>query len=1126
MADAQKGFRVARGRVARCRVAALIAGIVPGIAAAGPRERFAEGYSVCSDRFISEQFGDDPREFDCDICGVPGSCDWSGDAVTCRWGDLSANFDDEQDFDRLLSAGFALYCVNATGTLLPSAALSGLQSRAVAEAFATFDHVAAGTRGLGDLSLGGALEVVTVKGLDNAYGATLPFQAHYGLGPGGAVQLGGTIMTATGNDINQFGVITRTLYTRATGGHESVRAFYGAGGPLGVTVTGGQTVDTALALQAGLGGQAGLLWRTGGREFGAGAAVDAAWAGGRVAVPVQLLARYGTTVTVGTTIPVTIQPGITFDPTAGDALGDSLQFNALAGLDFGAWVGGVSFNTQSDILAFGVGLTYVGALGESVAKAGGTVAPATGATVPDADVPVPTRGPAADTFTAAVRRLDCTSANRLRPSEVPPELTGADCIDAARLLRSALADGRYEAAQQTWYAYQVRAGLESERPFLEVAQDAARLGSECRELAFLLASGQAVPPERLDGFPLLGSHPVALTWFPALAERMRMGYRASLDAARNARDWDALATEAERLARHARFRGELASQPKLERLSSLVARARAASEIPAEISDLERGPSECGQVVAARVRDLVAADLGRLAIEHAERGAFAESVALLAGAERVRPGAETTARYRRDVTLEAARARKRHLDHIDTAPDAVSVGLAFEAVLTMDTTVGGPMQQVVAAHVHALRESLRAAEPSGLEVGWRTVVALPAVAVDAPDRVRMRLRWLAADWGLARARSLSAAGRTAEARRLLAEMGRAVPEDARLTGLIAELDADGAAARSARVDALFARGRPALGTLMLRYDAGLAASDREALGARHQAPIAAVTARAIVRGWLEVEPGPLDALVRRLASGGTLQTGNGPRSPLDVWVRLSDVAVRAEGPSRVAEESRAVSVPSRIRFEINAGRLDCLVEAGKELAALRDTPTSGPGVTQEPSRRIEVETKLADCMAMPTHVRREESEPMSYNVVRWRQSHRIDFQSLLGPVARTAEAGAHVHAFPVSVEETIEDLEATAVPELRVAADPRELPPAAAQAEAAEGKAARIVLEAFERYRDAHLRRIAEAPESLTGGAGERFELAALAILARHRVGVSDAEAAMAANDLLGRYASATGAAQ
>ncbi len=339
------------GRLAlSCAVFAALLG-TGRVALAGPEEWFGEGLSQCENQAAQSD------NFTCSICNVGVSCA----GPSCHWGSLRVDASSNAALSAGLNRGYQAYCVNQGAALAPSASTTGMQAIAADHAFRSAERPPQ-ARGPQPLSVGGAFDATS----GSVLGLSIPLSKTYVLESRNAVDLAGALHVGKGDGLAQFGGSIRPGFRFAFGDDapSATRAFAAIAVPLQLFVDTGTDIETSVVYQVGVGGLAGVSKRLGISHLGAGAAVDFAYSTG-VKVPTQLLARYAIDLWPTT---LAIQPGVSVDPAAGAHVPDTLQVNALTGLELGSWILGARFFYQGAATGGGLALAHVGRLGEAVKK--------------------------------------------------------------------------------------------------------------------------------------------------------------------------------------------------------------------------------------------------------------------------------------------------------------------------------------------------------------------------------------------------------------------------------------------------------------------------------------------------------------------------------------------------------------------------------------------------------------------------------------------------------------------------------------------------------------------------------------------------------------------------------------
>jgi hypothetical protein len=321
-----------------------------GTAFAGPEAWYEEGFGDCADKYF------DGGNFRCNICGVEAGCD--GDA--CFWGSVKANATNSGELSEALGKGFQVYCVNQGGAMLPTESPAGIQLRAADQAFRAVEADEAYVGGL-PLSLGGALNFAS----GGVKGVAIPWSTGYA-SETSAFDMSGALLAGQGEGFHQFGLSLRPgLRFHTEPGTSETMSFLGLAAPGLIVVNGGDKLDTDVGYQVGGGLMGGLSFETGGgARLGAGVAADAAYAHA-FRIPTQVLLRYWVPTDTGAFV---VQPGVSLNPAAGGAIGDTVSVNGLAGLEWGEWVFGAQAFLQSDVKGVGLGATHQGELARAVAR--------------------------------------------------------------------------------------------------------------------------------------------------------------------------------------------------------------------------------------------------------------------------------------------------------------------------------------------------------------------------------------------------------------------------------------------------------------------------------------------------------------------------------------------------------------------------------------------------------------------------------------------------------------------------------------------------------------------------------------------------------------------------------------
>jgi small nuclear ribonucleoprotein (snRNP)-like protein len=317
---------------------------------AGPEAWYEEGFGDCADKY----FGG--GDFRCNICGVEAGCD--GEA--CFWGSVKANATNSGELSEALGKGFQMYCVNQGGAMLPTESPAGIQLRAADQAFRTIEADEAYVGGL-PLSLGGALNFAS----GGVKGVAIPWSTGYA-SETSAFDMSGALLAGQGEGFHQFGLSLRPgLRFHTEPGTSETMSFLGLAAPGLLVVNGGDKLDTDVGYQVGGGLMGGVSFETGGgARLGAGVAADAAYAHA-FRIPTQVLVRYWVPMDTGAFV---VQPGVSLNPAAGGAIGDTVSVNGLAGLEWGEWVFGAQAFLQSDVKGGGRGPTHQGELARAVAR--------------------------------------------------------------------------------------------------------------------------------------------------------------------------------------------------------------------------------------------------------------------------------------------------------------------------------------------------------------------------------------------------------------------------------------------------------------------------------------------------------------------------------------------------------------------------------------------------------------------------------------------------------------------------------------------------------------------------------------------------------------------------------------
>jgi hypothetical protein len=345
---------------------ACVALLVSRVAVAGPEQWFSEGMKECSDKYMNAAKG---TSFTCNICGVGAGCTGSD----CHWGGIKANATSDKELGTALAKGYQLYCLNQGGALLPSASPAAVQSRAASATFRAVERERPSSpRGMQPLSMGGLFDFTT----KSVYGVALPLSTSYSGAPGSAWDLGGALLFGKGADVTQFGAAFRPGYRLSAvreAGEAGARGFFGLGVPIMLVVNSGTGLETALGYQAGGGILTGVVSDHVGYHLGAALAGDFLYAQG-VQVPVQGILR--ASFDVGTFTRLAIQPGAGVNVAAAGKAADTLQINALTGLELGSWLLGAQAFIQSDGFGMGLGVSHIGQLAEALREQERVVAPA------------------------------------------------------------------------------------------------------------------------------------------------------------------------------------------------------------------------------------------------------------------------------------------------------------------------------------------------------------------------------------------------------------------------------------------------------------------------------------------------------------------------------------------------------------------------------------------------------------------------------------------------------------------------------------------------------------------------------------------------------------------------------
>ncbi|MGE0320737.1 MAG: hypothetical protein AB7S68_00450 [Polyangiaceae bacterium] len=298
-----------------CRTVPLLTALGVWSWSASARADYADDFAVCSDRYFAANGG----TFDCNICGVDAGCTGSD----CHWGSLNTTATDSSALSATLNAGFQLYCANAGGSMVASAAPVGAQGMALDRAFR-------GRSKDGSLSLGGLFEYANFDGDVQSYGLAAPVSWQRSFTSDDTdLDLAGALIAARSDLLTQFGVAVHPAARYFPSGNASSKTVFGLSVPVQLIATTGDAIDTSLVYHAGIGGLAG--WSTS-DGFGVGAAADLIYTGG-FQLPMQVVGRWSTKIAGAD---VAFQPGLSLNPIGGGF--STLQQNLLFGWDIGSWI--------------------------------------------------------------------------------------------------------------------------------------------------------------------------------------------------------------------------------------------------------------------------------------------------------------------------------------------------------------------------------------------------------------------------------------------------------------------------------------------------------------------------------------------------------------------------------------------------------------------------------------------------------------------------------------------------------------------------------------------------------------------------------------------------------------------